>query len=130
AIGGAGGARVAIATAPCFASGEQPGGGRWPEDDPARLAVYNDVVAQVAAAHPGLVSVVPLGALVCPAGHVQTQVDGVTVRAPDGIHYPYYSFGDPDSADPDTAAQTASFAAWLAPRILPTLLGRTVASSG
>ncbi|HEY5336452.1 MAG TPA: hypothetical protein VIJ71_10605, partial [Mycobacteriales bacterium] len=130
AIGGAAGARVAIATAPCFSSGEQPDGAPWPEDDPARLATYNGLVAQVADAHPGHVSEVPIGDVVCPGGHFRTQVDGVTVRTPDGIHYPYYSFADPDSPDPDTVAQVTSFGAWIAPRIMPALLGPGVAPSG
>ena len=121
-IARAGGARAAIATAPCFSSGEQPDGRPWSEDDAARLAAYNALVRQVVDAHPGTAQVVPLGAIVCPSGRFRQQVDGVTVRAPDGVHYPYYSLADPDAADPDTITQTASFGAWVAPRILPALL--------
>lgn len=130
AIGSSDGARVALATAPYFSSGEQPDGAPWSEDDPARVVAYNNLVEEVAAAHRGLVSVVPIGAVVCPAGRFQTEVDGVTVRAPDGVHYPFFSSADPESADPDTLAEATSFGAWIAPRILPSLLSRTVASPG
>lgn len=129
-IAAAGGARAAIATAPCFSSGEQPDGSAWPEDDPHRVSIYNGLVAQVAADHPHQVTVVPLGSTVCPAGRVQMQIGGFPVRAPDGIHYPYYSFAAPDAAEPDTAAQTYAFASWIAPRILPYVLDRPAATSG
>lgn len=91
-----------------------------------RVAIYNGLVQQVAAAHPGTVSVVPLHQLVCPDGQVRSQLDGVTVRAPDGLHYPYFSFADPDAADPDTVAQVTSFGNWIGPRILPPLLNPRV----
>ena len=39
-------------TAPCTDEGEQPDGAAWPEDNPARLAVYNKLVREVAAEHP------------------------------------------------------------------------------
>ena len=53
-VAGSSGADVALLTAPCFDSGEQPSGLPWPEDDPARLARYNELVRQVAAEHPAV----------------------------------------------------------------------------
>ena len=55
-------------TAPCTNEGEQPDGAPWPEDNPARLAVYNKLVRQVAAEHPQTDSVVDLNAAACPGG--------------------------------------------------------------
>jgi len=84
---GARGARVVLLTAPCFDTGEQPDGQLWPTSDPRRVAVYNQLVQEVAAEHPGAVSVVHLHALVCPGGQYQEFQDGVQVRDSDGIHF-------------------------------------------
>ena len=119
------GVRLAIATSPCFASGEQASGAAWPEDSPARVEAYNSAVRQVAASQPagraGETSVVDLDSMVCPGGKFHTVIDGVTVRAPDGIHYPYFDFKNPTDSAPDTLSQTAAFGAWIEPRILGAL---------
>ena len=116
------GARLALATAPCFASGEQPNGDSWPEDGANRLDAYNGIVRQVAAdeaaRHPGTVAVVDLDSIVCPSGKFRSAIDGVTVRAPDGIHYPFFDIRAPVGALPDTYSETAAFGAWIEPRIL------------
>ncbi len=112
-------AHVELATAPCYSSGKQPDGDAWPEDDPARVRAYNTLVRKVAAAHPGQVSVVDLDALVCPGGTFQAAIDGVAVRAPDGVHYPFFSIGSPNAADPDTESLVTAFGHWIAPRIMP-----------
>jgi hypothetical protein len=116
------GSRLALATAPCFSSGEQPNGDAWPEDSPARVNAYNSIVRQVstfeADAHPGQAAVVDLDAMVCPAGRFHTVLDDVTVRAPDGIHYPYFDIKRQSSPDPDTVPVSEAFGAWIAPKIL------------
>ena len=45
-VAGSGGASVVLMTAPCYDTGEQPDGQPWPEDSPARLAIYNGIVRQ------------------------------------------------------------------------------------
>jgi peptidoglycan/LPS O-acetylase OafA/YrhL len=82
----AGGAKVALFTSPYFENGEQPDGNLWPEANPARVNEYNEIVAQVAAQHPGVVTVVPLGAYLDPGGRFTSTIDGITVRASDGVH--------------------------------------------
>jgi peptidoglycan/LPS O-acetylase OafA/YrhL len=121
-IASSNGADVVLLTAPCYDSGEQPDGDPWPEDQPSRLAVYNGLVRQVAAANPGKATSVDLGALVCPGGRYEATIDGVTVRAPDGVHFPYFSLTDSRSADPDTYEQVQEFGAWIGPRLWPKIL--------
>jgi peptidoglycan/LPS O-acetylase OafA/YrhL len=118
----AGGARAALATAPCFASGEQPNGDPWPEDSPPRLDAYNALVRQVAARAPDR-SLVDLDSMVCPGGRFHSRIDGVTVRAPDGIHYPYFDWRRGNDPDPDTVRQAQAFGTWIGPRVLGPLTG-------
>jgi hypothetical protein len=81
------GVNLVFLTAPCTDEGEQPDGAPWPEDDPARVAVFNKLVREVAAAHPQTDSVVDLNAAVCPRGKFASTVDGVVMRRPDGVHF-------------------------------------------
>lgn len=81
-----GGSRVVLLTAPCYDTGEQPDGQPWPEDSPARLAIYNHIVRQVAASSPD-VSVINFNAMACPGGHYEEFVDGQQVRMSDGVHF-------------------------------------------
>jgi hypothetical protein len=115
------GVRVDLATAPCFSSGEQPNGDPWPEDSPSRLNAYNSLVRQVvagdAAAHAGSAGVVNLDSIVCPGGQFHSVIDGVTVRAPDGIHYPFFDLKKMNDADPDTVSEARAFGAWIEPKI-------------
>jgi peptidoglycan/LPS O-acetylase OafA/YrhL len=80
------GALMVLMTAPCFDSGEQPGGQPWPEDSPVRLADYNAMVREVAAEHPNTVALFDLDGLLCPGGHFTTDFGGVPVRDGDGVH--------------------------------------------
>jgi peptidoglycan/LPS O-acetylase OafA/YrhL len=80
------GAHVALMTAPYFDTGEQPDGQPWDEDSPARVDVLNRIIKTVAARDPQVVSVVPLGKILCPAGHFTWMIDGKTVRLGDGVH--------------------------------------------
>jgi hypothetical protein len=81
------GANVVFLTAPCSNEQNQPNGQPWPENDPARLAAYNDLLRKVAAEYPRTDSVVDLNALVCPNGVYTPDYKGVTIREPDGIHF-------------------------------------------
>jgi peptidoglycan/LPS O-acetylase OafA/YrhL len=104
-VASAEGARVVLLTAPCTSSGERPNGSPWPEDSPSRLAIYNAIVARVARATGA--TVLDLHAMVCPGGHYQQVIDGVTIRSPDGVHFAV----GPNGAGP-----------YLAPRILNVLV--------
>ena len=86
-IASARGAQVVLLTAPCYSSGTQPNGQPWPEDSAQRLAAYNRLMREVAAAHPSTVSLVDLNAMVCPGGQYHASLDGIAVRSPDGIHF-------------------------------------------
>ena len=105
ALAEAKGARVILLTAPCYDNGEQPTGRPWPTDSAARLAVYNRLLRQEAAADPRKVSVLGLGAMVCPGGTYHASIDGVALRSPDGIHF------------------TRTAGSYLAPRIWPVVVG-------
>jgi peptidoglycan/LPS O-acetylase OafA/YrhL len=99
------GVHMVFLTAPCTDEGEQPDGAPWPEDDPARLAVYNKLVREVAAAHPTTDSVVNLFGAACPGGKYTGTIDGVVVRNPsDGVHF------------------TVAGGSYLAPKIMPAIV--------
>jgi peptidoglycan/LPS O-acetylase OafA/YrhL len=134
-VGSSGGAAVVLFTAPCYDSGEQFDGAPWPEDQPDRLNAYNTLVRRVVAANPQRATLVNLDGIVCPGGTFESQIDGVTVRAPDGVHFPF-SF-DPSNPQTilDTGAQVMGFGAWIGPRLWPSIVAAghksaTHASSG
>lgn len=97
------GAKVALLTSPYFYTGEQPNGAPWPQEDPARVNRMNSIIRAVAARHPGVATVIPLGRYLDPDGHFSTLVNGITVRPSDGVHI------------------TLAASGMLAPKILPTL---------
>ena len=84
-VAGSGGAKVMLLTAPCYSTGEQPDGQPWPEDSPKRLARYNAIVREVAAASTNT-TLVNFNTMACPSGQYQTYVDGVDARY-DGVHF-------------------------------------------
>jgi len=98
------GVRMVFLTAPCTDEGEQPDGAPWPEDNPARLAVYNKLVKEVAAEYPATDSSVNLFGAACPGGKFATTVDGVAIRRTDGIHF------------------TNAGGEWLVPKIMPAIV--------
>jgi peptidoglycan/LPS O-acetylase OafA/YrhL len=100
-IAGSTGARVVLLTAPYYATGEAPDGKPWPENDPARVNRFNQLVRDAAVRHPGT-RVVDLGAYTNPGGHYASRVAGIAMRK-DGVHY--------------SAAACVWFARWLAPQI-------------
>jgi peptidoglycan/LPS O-acetylase OafA/YrhL/lysophospholipase L1-like esterase len=79
----AGGAEVALVTAPYYLRGERPDGGRFPEDDPARVDRFNVLLRDVAARRG--VAVVELGAALAPEGTFARHINGTLVRY-DGVH--------------------------------------------
>lgn len=79
------GAHVVLVTQPCSDSGERDDGQPWPEDSLHRLAIYNGIVRQVAASTGA--TVLDLNAMVCPGGHFQSSINGITVRQSDGVHF-------------------------------------------
>jgi hypothetical protein len=99
------GSHMVFLTAPCTDEGEQPDGAPWPEDNPARLAVYNKLVREVAAEHPTTDSVVDLFGAACPGGKYAGTVDGVVIRTPnDGVHF------------------TVAGGRYLAPKLMPAIV--------
>ena len=119
-IASSGGASVVLMTAPYYDSGEQSDGQPLPQDNPVRVR-YNQVVRTVAGADPSVVSLVDLNAIVSPAGRFTTTVGATTVRAPDGVHFPFFDVFDDTAPLPDTAAETEQFARWIGPRVFPAL---------
>jgi hypothetical protein len=103
------GVDVVLLTSPYFRGEERPDGERWSEDEPARVDRFNQILRGAVARYPGRVTVLDLNRLVSPGGRYVRTVDGVVVRAADGIHF------DAVGAD------------WLAGSLLPQLEARGAA---
>jgi len=103
AVGTSTRALMILETPPCFDSGEQANGQPWPADSPTRLRDYDRMLSQVAATDPGHVAVGNLGALMCPGGKYQQNIDGIRIRSSDGVH----------------VALTAAAGQWLANAMFP-----------
>jgi len=84
---GSTGARVVVMTSPHFAGVERPDGGRWPEDDPTRVDLFNSLVRAAVARHGPRVTLFNLAAIAEPAGHYTANLDGIALRQADGIHF-------------------------------------------
>ena len=82
-VASAPGAKVVLLTAPYYRRGERPDGGRFPEDDPARVDRFNDLLRAVAARRGA--AVVELGAALAPEGTFTKHINGTLVRY-DGVH--------------------------------------------
>ena len=82
-LAASGGARVAIFTTPYYKRGTPPGGGLFPEDDPARVDVMNGILRRVAERHAA--AVIDVGGRLSPGGAYTRDVDGIRVRS-DGVH--------------------------------------------
>ena len=121
-LGADAGSHVVLLTSPYFQSGEQPDGQPRPEDQPERARAYNRLVIQVAAANPHWATLVDLNSIVSPGGKFAFSINGMAIRAPDGIHFPYYNLYEPNVASPETFSQVAAFARWLGPQIDPVIL--------
>lgn len=116
------GAHVDLLTAPCYSTGTEPGTGVVTANSPRRLAIYNDLLNDVAIADASRTTLVNLDAAVCPRGHYRETIGEVTIRAPDGVHFPFFSMSDPNTADPDALAQVRRFGSWLGRTLWPELL--------
>jgi len=112
--------RVVLLTAPYFDSGEQPNGQPEPQDQPARIRDYNRLVTRVAQSNSG-VALVNLNAIVSPHGHYTATIGSLTVRTPDGIHFPFDNVTQPDVPSPDTEQQVHAFGQWIGPKIDPVI---------
>ena len=83
-IVGSRGGKVLLATEPYNRRGERPDGRLHPEDQPSRVTKWNQLLRNVAAAHPG-VDILDFGARVSPDGHYSDTAGGFRIRA-DGLH--------------------------------------------
>jgi peptidoglycan/LPS O-acetylase OafA/YrhL len=104
------GVTVVLCTVPYFGGVERPQGGIWPENDPARVDRFNQLVRQAASRHPGIV-LFDLNALVSPDNRYASVIAGVPVRSSDGVHF------------------TKDGAAYVADRLLP-IVARAPTSPG
>jgi peptidoglycan/LPS O-acetylase OafA/YrhL len=81
------GARVALFTLPDVdPAAAAPDGAAFPENAPSRAAAYNADLRVVAGRFPGQTTVVDLNRMLDPDGHYTTDIDGIVVRWPDGVH--------------------------------------------
>jgi hypothetical protein len=115
------GSHVLLMTAPYYDPPEGPGHPLPPEDNPIRVSDYNRLVSAVVRANPRTTSLFDLNALVSPHGRYTLYVGHQLVRAPDGVHFPFFGLYHGDDADPDTAAQVAQFSRWIGPRVVPSI---------
>lgn len=91
-----------------------------PASTPRRRALYNGLLRQTARAYPGKVSVLGFGRLLSPKGTFTEYLDGVQVRATDGVHTPAYEQGN-DMWSNTTPQVAEDFYRWLSPRIWPAI---------
>jgi peptidoglycan/LPS O-acetylase OafA/YrhL len=92
-----------------------------PASFPRRRDLYNGLLMRIAAAYPGKVSVLDYGTLLSPRGTFTEYLDGVQVRATDGVHTPAYQPGSPLFTN-TTPAVADAFYRWLSPRIWPAII--------
>jgi peptidoglycan/LPS O-acetylase OafA/YrhL len=81
-----GGAKVVFLTSPYYDSGEEPDGSPWPENDPSRVIIDNQLLAASARLNAGTASVFDLGSLLSPGNQFDSAVAGVDTRCSDGVH--------------------------------------------
>jgi hypothetical protein len=80
------GAKVVLFTMPYIDPPESANGVSYPEDSPARVTEFNQILEAVAKSRPGVATLVDLNRELDPGGAYQPVIDGVTVRWTDGIH--------------------------------------------
>jgi hypothetical protein len=115
------GSHVLLMTAPYYDPPEDSGRPLPPEDNPIRVSDYNRLLSAVVRANPGTTSLFDLNAIVSPHGRYALEVGHQLVRAPDGVHFPFFGLYHGDDPDPDTAAQVAQFSRWIGPRVVPSI---------
>jgi hypothetical protein len=114
-IAGSRGAAVVLLTAAYTHRAEKPDGSLYPEDQPARVDAWNDLLRAEAARHPGQITVLDLNRVVCPDGKFAWRVDGLRIRS-DGLHY-------------TPAGVQRVIAPWLLPRLAAVATGTYRAST-
>jgi peptidoglycan/LPS O-acetylase OafA/YrhL len=85
-IAGSRGAAVVLLTAAYTHRAEKPDGSLYPEDQPARVDAWNDLLRAEAARHRDTVTLLDLNPVVCPDGKFTWKVGGLRIRS-DGLHY-------------------------------------------
>jgi peptidoglycan/LPS O-acetylase OafA/YrhL len=81
---------VVVFTLPCVDPPfTQADGTPWPEDQPPRVTEFNQLLTNLAAHTAPRPHIFDLGPQVCPSGKYTPDLDGVTIRRPDGIHFTY-----------------------------------------
>jgi peptidoglycan/LPS O-acetylase OafA/YrhL len=106
------GAKVVLFTMPDIAPTNAPNGSVYPENQPIRVTEFNQILSNVAAKHPGAVTLIDLQKLLDPNDRFQMDVDGITVRWADGTHI------------------SEAGGEWLQPQILPTVAQLGLSSRG
>jgi lysophospholipase L1-like esterase len=81
------GVNVALLTSPYFNGGRGPDGGRWPEEEPARVDAFNRMLRRAAARNAGRVRIIDLNREVSRQGDFVARLHGVQVRSTDGVHF-------------------------------------------
>jgi peptidoglycan/LPS O-acetylase OafA/YrhL len=97
------GAAVVLLTAAYTHRAERPGGGLYPEDDPARIDAWNRLLLAEKQARPEQVTILDLNSIACPDGAFTWRINGIRVRS-DGLHF-------------TAAADQRIIAPWLLPRL-------------
>jgi len=127
----AGGAHVALLTAPYVDQGPlvtqyppPPGAPSGAETVVTNQDIneWNSLAESVATGWPTQVSIIHLHSKVDPGGQFAGSIDGLTIRAPDGIHFPFFSMSHPNQPDPDTVAQCKAFGRWIGQWLWPQVL--------
>jgi hypothetical protein len=123
-IASAHGAHVELATMPAMgAASSSLEASR--ADSSQRRVIYDRLIRETAREYPDKVSIVDYGGVLSPHGVFHEYLDGVQVRAADGIHTPAYA---PGNVFADTATESVAYAFydWLSPRLWPLIMASDV----
>jgi peptidoglycan/LPS O-acetylase OafA/YrhL len=85
-IAGSRGAAVVLLTAAYTHRAEKPDGTLYPEDQPARVDAWNQLLQQEQAKRAKQVTILDLDKLVCPQGKFTWSLHGLQIRS-DGLHF-------------------------------------------
>ena len=119
-IGTAHGAHFDFATMPAAGTAaNSPEASR--SDLTSRRLIYDRLIRQIAGEYPRSVSIVDYGQVLSPGGVFREYLDGVQVRAADGVHTPAYAPGNAFAGNSPEAVAHA-FYDWLSPRLWPLLI--------
>ena len=87
---GSRGAHVVLLTSPYYDSTYESGGSLPPEDTPNRVPLDDQILEEAAAGRAG-VTVFQFGRLVTPGSGYRQDVDGVSMRCNDGVHFSVFA---------------------------------------